>query len=618
MSKIYILTGLGFGLRTHRYRCVVGKDALSFAHDLGCLKNLHAPSTFLRVKNHHTCTQYTPPQDGCSEESESLAATMPTLPEELLALIFEQLASPDTFEVANALSDLQCGHDGARMEMDLIHTHSERIQTLRNLCLASKTMHRLAWPVLYRDFCNRRLNEFDESELLPDYEGPTKKLLRTICLTPHYGLALQNLLIHQWTPIEAMHGEQLFELLQSDATISALFQWRARGFCFYEESFVDSLHRALSLGFEDGLVTLLLLLCPNIRELELAPHIDFDRSLLVDLLGTLHYKSRTEEPLPEIEPDFEQEESDYIIAQMFGRPWPDQKLQKPLVLQSLRRLTLWDPGLANLSVTCIAQILTLPSLLTFETHGVNYRDSPKVLYEALDWSGQKSKMRSLELHECQASSDNLSEILKFCPQLERLVIAWDDYDATMSVLDPDDKLCLEYGNIAKTIAKHNPHLKSLELDGSRGWENVGAQPKHPFIIGDKLHAMDHLERLILDPHAIYGSEYGTFGSGLGASVPKSVTYLVLTAGAWDSGLDGIDHYHAWQKKDWVAFLQDPTFDRLSTVQLNGRYKFSTEDQAAAEQQGWKMSPRGPNENLVRLVHSSRPRTKSAHSTTQTT
>jgi hypothetical protein len=543
---------------------------------------------------------------------------MPTLPEELMALIVEQLARPDTFEVAGLMGDPQYRPGTGTVE--LMNDHAERMQTLQNLCLASKTMHRLAWPVLYRDFCNRRLNDYDESELLPDYEGPTKKFLRTICLTPHYGLALQNLLIHQWTPIEAMHGEQLFELLQSDATISALFQWRARGFYFYEDSFVDSLHRALSLGFEDGLVTLLLVLCPNIRELELAPHIEFDRSLLVDLLGILHGNSDMEDsPLPETEPDFEQEESDYIIAQMFGRPWPDQKLQKPLVLQSLSRLLLWNPGLANLSVECIAQILTLPSLTTFEAHGMNYRDSPKSMYEALNWSGRKSKLQHLELHECQASTDNLSEILKFCPKLEYLVLAWDDYDASNSVLDLDDKHCLEYGNIAKTIAEYTPDLKSLELDGSQGWENVGAQPKHPFIIGDNLHSMEHLVQLKVDPHAVYGSEYGEFGSGLGANVPKSVKKLFLTGGAYHPGLDRIDDYHAWQKKDWIAFVQDPTFDRLSYVQFNGRYQFTTEEQAAAEQHGWKMLPRRqPDDTLIRLVHPSRAPTEYTHLITETT
>jgi len=524
---------------------------------------------------------------------------MLTLPEELLALIFEQLASPNTFEVNDILDDLM-NEPGGRM--DLMKTHSERMATLRNLCLVSKTFHRLAWPVLYRDFCNRRTDDYDEMELLPDYEGPTKKLLRTICLTPYYGHALQNLLIHQWTPVEAMRGDQVFELLQSDATISALFQWRARGFYFYEELFVDSLHRALSLGLEDGLVTLLLVLCPNIRELELAPHIGFDRSLLVELLEIVHGKSITDEPLPETEPDFDQEESDYIIAQMFGRPWPDQKLQKPLLLQSLNRLTLWSPGLANLSVACIAQLFTLPSLLTFEAHGFNYRSSSKKLHEALNWSGQKSKLRSLALHECQASSDNVSEILKFCPKLEELNVVWDNYDDTMSELDPDAKLPLEYGKIAKTVAKYTPRLTRLELDGSRGWENAGAQPKHPFIIGDNLHAMEHLVHLTVDPHAIYGSEHGEFGSGLGANVPKSVTNLKLLSADYDSNHNQIKPYYDWQDKDLVAFLQDSTFDRLSNVEVPGRFKSSIH---TAENHGWKQLSNPSYQRTVRLVNPSR-------------
>lgn len=542
---------------------------------------------------------------------------MPTLPEELLALIFEQLASPDTFEVSDMLDDLTSVQDFSG-RTSLIQTHYERMATLRNVCLASKTMHRLAWPILYRDFCNRRGDDYDEMELLPDYEGPTRKFLRTICLTPHYGHALKNLQIRQWTPIEAMRGEQLFELLQSDATISALFQWRARGFYFYDEKrFVDALHRALSLGLEDSLVLLLLVMCPNIRELELAPHIDFDRSLLVELLGILHGESDTEKPLPALEPDFEQEESDYIIAQMFGRPWPDQKLQKPLVLQSLSKLTLWSPGLANVSTGCIAQILTLPSLLTLEAHGINYRGSPDLLFEALRFSGKRSKLQRLALEDCQASSDNLSAILTFCPKLEELIVAWDNRLETTSILAPDGRICLEYGGIAEVLATHCEHLAELTLDGSRGWENAGPLPKHPFILGDELHDLDHLVQLTIAPHAIYGSDFGAFGPSFGASVPKSVTKLTILSEQHDPDQDGIEPFLERQDADLLALLQDPAFDRLSKVKAPGRFESSIH---LAEKHGWKHLPQlsGENQKLVCLVNPSRSGTEAGPSVTHTT
>ena len=57
---------------------------------------------------------------------------MPTLPEELLALIFEHLASPDTFEVSDMLDDLTSVQDFSG-RTSLIQTHYERMATLRTV-----------------------------------------------------------------------------------------------------------------------------------------------------------------------------------------------------------------------------------------------------------------------------------------------------------------------------------------------------------------------------------------------------------------------------------------------------------------------------------------------------
>lgn len=536
----------------------------------------------------------------------SLAATMPTLPEELLALIFEQLASPSIFEV-DAQMDVLYEQDKRSERSHMMADHSARIGTLRNICLASKSMHRLAWPVLYREFSNRQTADFEDKGLEPGYETPTRRLLRTICLTPHYGPGLRNLLIRAWTPIEAMRGEQIFDLLQSDATVSALFQWRARGFYFHKPEFVDSLHRALSLGHEDGLLTLLLIMCPKIRELEFEPPIDFDQSLFISLLGIVHGNWYQKKSLPAMEPDFEQEEADYIIAQMFGTPWPDQKWQMPLFLNSLSKLTLWNPGLDNLDIECIAQILLLPSLRTLKAHGMNYRgNKDNVFYTFLRGSERNhkcSKLRSLELH-CISSTDTLSALLVFCPFLEELTVIWEDFD------EEDANFCLDYEDIADTLKMHIPDLRKLTLDASQGWRNSNVGPDHAFTIGWKLGFLKKLEHLTLDTDAVYGSQYANLGSNLGANVPKGVTNLTLVSGHWDPENEQAGLYHDRQDEDLIAFLQDPTFDRLSNIQLTDCKYLVTEVRAAAKKHGWKILPQLPDE-IMRLVNPSRTRTESA-------
>jgi hypothetical protein len=525
---------------------------------------------------------------------------MPTLPEELLALIFEQLASPNIFEV-DAQLDENYEHFQTESSSRLRNDHSARIFTLRNTCLASKTLHRLARPILYRDFSNRQTKDLDSVGVEPGHETPTRRLLRTICLTPRYGLAVRNLLIRAWVPVDAMRGEEIFDLLQSDATVSALFQWRARGFWFRDPEFVDSFHRSLGLGHEDGLVTLLVIMCPKLRELEFSPPIDFQSSLFAFLLNIVQDKDYQTKSLPQMESDFEQEEADYIIAQMFGAPWPGQMWRKPQFLQSLSKLTLWSPGLENMDNECIVKILKLPSLLTLEVHGMNYRGDIEHLFEAFDATAGPVKLRKLKLLDITVSTPVVSAMLGFCQKLEELTVVWDNID--------NAAYPLEYDDIAVTLELWTPALRMLSLDASSGWEANG--PKQPFSIGHQLESLQHLEHLTLDDHAIYGSAEDTSGSTLGANVPKGVTSLTLLTGAFDDQHDQIYFYHERQDKDLVAFLQDPTYDRLSHIELSGRSIFPTQWQTIVKKHGWEMLPKRPEETLVHLVNPSRRRTGSA-------
>jgi hypothetical protein len=93
-------------------------------------------------------------------------------------------------------------------------------------------------------------------------------------------------------------------------------------------------------------------------------------------------------------------------------------------------------------------------------------------------------------------------------------------------------------------------------------------------------------------------------------VPKGVTNLTLVSGHWDPENEQAGLYHDRQDEDLIAFLQDPTFDRLSNIQLTDCKYLVTEVRAAAKKHGWKILPQLPDE-IMRLVNPSRTRTESA-------
>ena len=138
-----------------------------------------------------------------------------SLPEELQTLVLEHLALPGC---RWSISD-------EWPQRDIVPEH---LTSLSNVCLVSKNLHRLAWPILYRAFTNAELRV--RSSQNPKLEP--SPFLRTICLKPEYGLALRSLSIDLGTPIGAMQASELFELLQGDATLAALFQWKVRSFWF--------------------------------------------------------------------------------------------------------------------------------------------------------------------------------------------------------------------------------------------------------------------------------------------------------------------------------------------------------------------------------------------------
>lgn len=124
------------------------------------------------------------------------------LPPEVMCLILEQLALLDAKE----------------------DERPSRLKTLSNACLASKSLYRLAWPILYR--------EFDSDTVSADpndgYTAPARlalsRYLRTICLSTERGPALRSLTIRPWVPVEITGSRELLDFVQGGSMAAALFQ----------------------------------------------------------------------------------------------------------------------------------------------------------------------------------------------------------------------------------------------------------------------------------------------------------------------------------------------------------------------------------------------------------
>jgi hypothetical protein len=305
---------------------------------------------------------------------------IPSLPEELIVLILEDFALPGSGP----------DEDSSPWYKATGRRQRECVTTLSSLCLASKNLHRLAWPILYRSFNNyelfwgRRRTERLNSSLF----------LRTVCTNPEYGLAVRSLSIESWKSVEAMHPRELLKLLQGDATLAALFQWKIGGFwldgddAFSEmsgdpttpsDSLSAALLRSLEMGLPQAHMAVLLLLCPRIEELNITTPSHFATSMIARLLDTVLSESYQMGIPPSLVYDPEQDESDHAVAQMFGVLSYAPSLQRSSMLQDLVRCSISGQGAMPSGLKFFKKLISLPSLRDVSVTGLQgcYRGAMK-------------------------------------------------------------------------------------------------------------------------------------------------------------------------------------------------------------------------------------------------
>jgi hypothetical protein len=515
---------------------------------------------------------------------------VPTLPEEILALILEEFALQRHDNLGQ--------RSGGGPHICLT--------TLSNACLASKTLYRIAWPILYRFWSNRRCTHLAQG-LDP------ARFLQTICTKPERGLALRSLMIGGWRPVGTMDPTELFEQLQGDATLVDLFQWRAKTFWLGEDqispvspnelhtddSLQSTLFRSLKMGLPEAHMAMLLLLSPKLKTLEITTTSHFETSPIAKLLDIAVSKDYQMTTPPDSVHDPEQEESDYAIAQMFGASWPAPALQKVHMFRDLAECTIRGQGIHPSGLKFFKNLISLPALRRLDLTGL--RGGYDNAISDLEIGVTCTRLRNLTLESCQILTTEACSIIRCCPELLTLHMTWHD---SIQDLSSERDQRLQFGSIADAIAEHTPKLTSLQL-ATPEWPYRYLSSQYPYTIGKSLQQLKHLKRLELDHYMIYGMQhpeelsldpYGsqsdTVSRTLGQAIPRAVEVLFIEPSDFVDTADGdtepAEEWQDWQIEDLQRFLQDRSFERMHMIMFSRGFETSKEHISAESvaEHGW--------------------------------
>ena len=458
-------------------------------------------------------------------------------------------------------------------------------QTLCNVCLSSKTLYRLAWPTLYSAY---------STWLLPETSTSSAYFLRTLCLKPEYGKILRSFSIRDLEPNEGLTMVNLYDygdFMSGDAITMAAFQWRARNFWLKGSEggqiFQDRLVRSLLIGLDDAITCMVLLMCPNITELDISvPYSYQSPDLIADLFAII--VSPQTEQLPS-EPVFEPPSSRYVASQLFGTSWPDAQWQQPAVLEFLSEFTLrsgdnvaWEPLLTHVTL--------LPSLKTLKIF--NLIEGPSQDWLAAIMRRKSPQLRILHLAECSIGDTSLCDIVQLFPNLRTLSIDWSAmYHGFIPMRE-----------IGRAIARYIPRVMHLTLDASlchMAEDSFDEDRRMSSMLCDSIKNMQHLELLKVSEQPVWSPLLVQNGKGLenesrevesciGNALPTKVAWLEVVFRRrpplyWEDHNLWVE-YKRWQDCDLRALLLDESFTKLRRVDIYGceREMFTS----SVRERGW--------------------------------
>lgn len=397
----------------------------------------------------------------------------PYLPVELCTQIFEhfQLTSRDI-----ATTDIE-----SRRREDFIKLH-----TLRNICLVSKSFHRIAWPILYRVFpFTSDLLQYGKCATNHG-ESRDELYLQTLYRIPAYADALRFIYMDvsrpkneycrppSVPPASAYHVDGSCYVLQPGS--------RLRRFQGTETK----------QGMYEYFLALVLIMCRNVQGLHLTtPNCEDPDSSLLDEALTLAYVD-----LPSI-----------------CTSSSESKAGKQQILRRLRTITVAFEGFCpDASFQCrnhswllrALQSASLETLTLRRMHWNLFGDdgnvvaSPRPLIEV-----QLMHLTTLRLLKYGAGGSLVGSLVKSCPSLTVLEVVWSSSSYSNDYYNDEYEL-IAFDLIAAAIASHCPNLSTLVLDDSEQRWYGYAMAQHTF--GRRLSAMQRLRNVSVSEYAFYTDE----------------------------------------------------------------------------------------------------------------
>jgi hypothetical protein len=520
------------------------------------------------------------------------------LPEELLEHIFSYLVLPYTTQLAEndfAYEDNSEGEYRPPIE--------RKNKTLFNVCLASKTFNRLAWPALYRTYSTWPSNYRDVCPVNHNF-------LRTLCQKPVYGNALQSLSITAANIGCDIDWDVFYDdYLSDDLLTKALFQWVARRFWFsgsggveYGKRFQKRLVRSLMVGLDEGVTCMILLLCPNIIELDIMLpseykyKIDEDYDfpyLLTQLLRTTTSSQMVPPPIGHLA-----EQPKDIQPWLVGIISFDEEWRMPRVLQKLEELTLRESKIAT-NNPLLPLFMSLPSLKVLRIcrlqHKATREHAPSFDEDLSSWK-TSSSITKLHLPECGLHTAGVVKIMPFFPKLTVLNISWDEGEV----------VAME--EIGRAISREVPFLQSLTLDTSRcSLHQRRGRVRIGDVLQDNLKDLQYLTKLKVSDHAIWSLNYQNHDAGedsfnteigIQQSLPLQIEWLefILPICGYHKHIWDVTGYERWQDHDLNILLKQASCPRLRRVITHRRVREL--DVSSLEQSGWTLETSVNQQNEV--------------------
>lgn len=305
-------------------------------------------------------------------------------------------------------------------------------QNLINLCLVSKQLRAAFQPSLYLSFVKfSRLCAHDrlltsDSEWLHKYFQRDKKIfstirkatrlekfMRTLIQRPDLAVMIKQLHVGSFFETSSLPGhlQMMYERLPLQETLASTFVTALQTFRGFERlplSTRRSWLEDLRNGEEGAEVALLLILLPNLRSLR----IESERGDLG------RYAQELCDALRGPGPTYWTIESAHGTLQKTPVELQSQLHKPPQILKAVKSLSVWSDcyGLGSLQ-RCV-DLLSLPSLTSFDARGLEQ------LYRVLHLQPEISfsSLQHLTLEHCKLGGSALQALLTRCVSLRSLVI----------------------------------------------------------------------------------------------------------------------------------------------------------------------------------------------------